>query len=73
MGILVHNEPVPVLQIITVLIMEYQIKKMLFHMCCFSTVIEMKKPIHVTIGYLGSYFRINTRAVSLQPFSHCNA
>jgi len=73
MGIPVHNEPVPVLQIITVLIMEYQIKKVFFHMGCFSTVIEMKKPIHVTIGYLGTYFRTYTRAVLWQPFSHCNA
>jgi hypothetical protein len=27
MGSLVHNEPVPVLQIVSVLIMEYQFKK----------------------------------------------
>jgi hypothetical protein len=49
MDILVHNEPVPVLQIIIVLIKEYQIKKVFFHIGCFSTVIEMKKPIRVTI------------------------
>jgi len=63
MGILVHTEPVPVLQIITVLIMEYQIKEVFFHMCCFSTVIELKKPICVIIGNLGTYFKTYTRAV----------
>lgn len=73
MGILVHNEPVPVLQIITVLITECQIKKVFFHMCCFSTGIEMEKPIHVTTGYLGTYFRTYPIAVSWQPFSHCSA
>jgi hypothetical protein len=73
MGVLVHNDPVPVLQIITVLIMEYQLKKVFSHMGCFSTVTEMKKPIHVTIGYLGTYFRTYTRAVLWQPFSHCSA
>lgn len=73
MGILVHNEPVPVLQITTVFIMEYQINKVFFHMCRFSTIIEMKKPIYVTIGYLGTYFRTYTRAVLWQPFFHCNA
>ena len=79
MNILVHNEPLPVLQIITVPSMEYQIKKVLFHMCCFSIVIEMK-PIHVTrfvhiivFGYLGTYFRTYMKVVSWQPFSLCSA
>ena len=70
MGILVHNEPVPVLQIMTVLIMEYQIKKVFFHMCCLSTVIEMKKPIHVTIGYLDIWVHISEHTPELYRGSH---
>ena len=39
MDILVHNEPVPVLQIITVLIMEYQIKKVFLFICALSVLL----------------------------------